>query len=98
MNRDLRDDEGDERPDRIIIEKHQDGELQAVCVLLFDSNNQEHQVWFKGSTEEYELYEHKAPTRQILQADVDMYEDIREEAREFIDDRGYFVDEANQDV
>lgn len=94
----LHDNRGNERPDRIVIEKHRDNELQAVCVLLFDSDNREHQIWFKESAEGYELDEHKAPTRQIVKEDLDIYGDIRDEACQFMDDREYFVEETSEIV
>lgn len=74
----FRDNGGNERPDRLVIEKYQDDEIQAVCVLLFDSDDREHQIWFEESAEGYEFYEHKAPTNQISQEDMAIYEDIRD--------------------
>lgn len=79
------------------LEKHKNDEIQAACVLLFDEEGREHQVWYERTATGYELQEHKAPTKQISDDDINIYENIRNNADQFIEERGYFTDNSDED-
>lgn len=82
----------DDKPEKVVVEKHSADCIESIGVILFDSQDREHQVWFKNMNSELELIEHRAPTRRMSGEDVDDYEAMRKNAEDFVSSRSVYPD------